>query len=49
MMMMKSFQAVPACPFGKGKLEAKMNIAKRRTWVMGSGLFDCTTEKILVR
>jgi len=42
----EGFQAVPACPFGKGRLEAKMNIVKRRRLVMGSGFFDCTTQKI---
>jgi len=33
------FQAVPACPFGKGKLEVKMNIAKKK-------VTDYTTQKI---
>jgi len=26
----EGFQAVPACPFGKGRREAKINIAQRR-------------------
>ena len=42
----EGFQALPACPFGNGRLEAKMNIAKRRRKVMGSGLFDNTTQKM---
>ena len=27
----EGFQTVPACPFGKGRREAKINIAKIRT------------------
>jgi hypothetical protein len=36
----------PACPYGKGRLEAKTNIAKRSRLVVGSGLLDYTTQKI---
>jgi hypothetical protein len=37
---------VSACPFGKGGLEAKVNIAKRIRLVVGSGMHDYTAQKI---